>query len=121
MLAESPRVGLVLPLMALAACSGEGQAQANRAEQPAAPKAPSPLEQAEQKVRQELGGDAALTFSAEQTFDSEGATIVCGTVSQAGQPAQRYIAIGEEDLFVESRMEAGHMDRAAHEFCRNAG
>jgi hypothetical protein len=87
---------------------------------PATPPAPTPAEVAQRLVVQRLGGQQQqLAFSDIRLFNSSGATIVCGRVTPAGAAAQRYIAVGEEDVFVESQMEAGHMDQAAAEFCRN--
>jgi hypothetical protein len=112
---------LAAPLIAgalLGACASEAQSQGNATALAAAEVKPSPTEVAQRLVRQRLGTSEAR-FSAAQVFDSEGATIVCGRVAQ-GSGEQRYIAIGEEDLFIEGEMEPGHMDRAAQEFCRNA-
>ena len=112
-----------LPLMASAlasACSSGAEPVANAAAAPAAPKAPvSPTEAAEKLVRDRLGAAQPLRFAGAQVFNSGGATIVCGRVS-AGADEQRYIAVGEQDLFVERQMEPGDMDRAAQDFCRNA-
>jgi len=116
--------GLALPLLASAmigGCqSGTGPAGNGAAAAPAVPPAATPAELAQRMVAQRLGGQQNLVFSDVQLFDSAGATIVCGRVAQAGASPQRYIAVGEEDVFVESQMAAGHMDQAAAEFCRNA-
>jgi hypothetical protein len=116
---DQPR-GVALPFLASALIGGcqSGAAPANEAAAavPAMPAAPSPAELAQRLVTQRLGGQ--LAFSDLQLFNSEGATIVCGRVTPAGGPPQRYIAVGEEDVFVESQMEAGHMDQAVAEFCR---
>jgi hypothetical protein len=115
---------LALPLIVAAALIGgcqSGAAPANEAASavPATPTPPSPAEVAQRLVVQRLGGQQQLAFSEVRLFNSSGATIVCGRVTPAGAAAQRYIAVGEEDVFVESQMEAGHMDQAASEFCRN--
>ena len=114
---------LALPLIAAAMIGGcqSGAAPANEAASavPATPAALDPAEVAQRLVVQRLGGQQQqLAFSDVQLFNSAGATIVCGRVTPDGAAAQRYIAVGEEDVFVESQMEAGHMDQAAAEFCR---
>ncbi len=113
---------LALPLTAAALIGGcqSGTAPANEAASavPATPAALNPAEIAQRLVVQRLGGQQQLAFSDVQLFNSAGATIVCGRVTPAGAAPQRYIAVGEEDVFVESQMEAGHMDQAAAEFCR---
>jgi hypothetical protein len=81
--------------------------------------APTPQELAQRLVRQRAGDAGELTFADAQVFGSEGAMIVCGRFAQAGQPQQRYVAVGEEDVFIESQMRPGHMDQAVNEFCRN--
>jgi hypothetical protein len=111
---------VALPLIAglLAGCQGTEQANNVTTAAAPPPRAPTPAELAQRLVRQKLTGQ--LSFANEQVFTSAGATIVCGRVAQAGQAAQRFIAVGEEDVFVESQMQPGHMDRAVTEFCRNA-
>ena len=120
---NQPR-SLALPLIASALVGGcqSGAAPANDAASvmPAKPAARNPAELAQRLVAQRLGGQQQLAFSDLQLFNSAGATIVCGRVAAAGAAPQRYIAVGEEDVFVESQMEAGHMDQAVAEFCRNA-
>jgi hypothetical protein len=116
--------GLALPLIAsvlVGGCqSGAAPVGNEAAAAPAPPPAASPAEAAQRMVLERLGGQQNLVFSDLQLFNSAGATIVCGRVTQAGGAPQRYIAVGEEDVFIESQMEAGHMDQAAAEFCRNA-
>ena len=113
-----------LPLIATAligGCQSGAGPTNNIAATGAPPKAPpSAAELARNLVAQQLGSGGSLTFAEPQIFTSQGATIVCGRVAQAGQPPQRYIAVGEQDVFVESQMQAGHMDQAMTEFCRNA-
>jgi hypothetical protein len=84
------------------------------------PAAATPTEVAQRLVTQRLGSSQGLAFSEAQVFNSAGAAIVCGRVARPGSAPERYIAVGEEDVFVESQMEAGHMDQAFAEFCRNA-
>jgi hypothetical protein len=111
---------MALPLIATALIGGcqSGGGPTNNIAAAAPPKAaPSPADIARRLVAERLG--SGLVFADAQTFPSKGATIVCGRVSQAGQQPQRYIAVGEQDVFVESQMQPGHMDQAAAEFCRN--
>jgi hypothetical protein len=117
------RAIVAFPLMAgaiVGACRSEAEPANNVAAAPEAPAPATPTELAKRLVAQRLDGAQGLGFSDVQTFNSEGATIVCGRVTRPGNAPERYIAIGEEDVFVESQMEAGHMDRAVAEFCRNA-
>ena len=114
---------VAFPLIAgamVGACRSEAEPVNNLATAPAAPAPANPTELAQRLVTQRLGGEQGLGFSEVQLFNSEGATIVCGRVTRPGSAPERYIAVGEEDVFVESQMEAGHMDRAFNEFCRNA-
>jgi len=117
------RAHLALPLMAgalVGACRSEAEPVANAAPQAPAPAAPSAAELAQRLVRDPVGGGDAVAFGASQIFSSQGATIMCGRFSRAGQAERRFIVIGEEDVFVEDQMRPGHMDQAAGEFCRNA-
>jgi hypothetical protein len=116
---------LAVPLIAGAMVGGcrSGAEPANAsaaAPAPAAPAPVSPTELAQRLVVQRFGGVAGLAFSDAKLFNNEGAPIVCGRVARPGSAPERYIAVGEEDVFVESQMEAGHMDQAFAEFCRNA-
>ena len=43
-------------------------------------------------------------------------TVVCGSYNQRGRD-HRYIVVNRDDVFVESEMRAGEMDRAVREFC----
>ena len=117
------RAMVAFPLMAgaiVGACRSEAEPAHNVAAAPEARAPATPTELAQRLVTERLDGAQGLGFFDVQTFNSEGATIVCGRVTRPGNAPERYIAIGEEDVFVESQMEAGHMDRAVTEFCRNA-
>jgi len=115
------RAHLALPLMAgalVAACQREAEPAANAASAVPAPAAPTPAELAQRLVREHVGAAQDVRFAEALVFDSGGATIVCGRFAQAGQAEQRFITVGNQDVFVESRMEPGHMDQAVTEFCR---
>ncbi len=112
-----------LALVALAALSAAGcaqaQAPANQAASANVIQAPaSPAEHAQRLVAQRLGNAQNLSFGDSQVFMSNGATVVCGRYQQAGQPAQRYVAIGDEDVFIEGEY-VGDMNQAVAEACRN--
>ena len=104
----------------LGGCSGGSEPVGNiAAAPPAVPKAVDPTERAQELVRADLGRGAAIRFAGAELFDSQGAAIVCGRFAADGQAEQRYIAVGGEDVFIESRMEAGEMDRAVAETCKS--
>ena len=112
-----------LALITLAALSAGGcaqaQAPANGSAAANAVQAPaSPAEHAQRLVAQRLGGAQNLSFGEAQIFSSNGATVVCGRYSQAGQPPQRYVAVGDEDVFIEGEY-VGDMNQAVAEACRN--
>lgn len=117
------RPSSAVPLIAVAlagACRSEVE-PANNVAAAASPKAPpSPTERAQLLVLERLGTVPRFRFGPVQVFTNGGATIVCGGFQIPGQAHQRYIAVGEQDVFVESQMEPGHMDQAVTEFCRNA-
>jgi len=121
---HNPLPAMALPLIATmlaGGCQSGSEPASNVAAVIAPPKAlPSPAEHARGLVLRHLGVAAGVSFADPQVFTSQGATIVCGRVAQAGQPAQRYITVGQEDVFVEGQMQPGHMDQAVAEFCRNA-
>ena len=111
-----------IALIALAALSAAGCAQAQAPGNEAAAnvvQAPAgPAEQAQRLVAQRLGNAQNLSFGEAQVFMSNGATVVCGRYQQAGQPAQRYVAVGDEDVFIEGEY-VGDMNQAVAEACRN--
>ena len=112
-----------LALIALAALSAAGCAQASEpANQVAAanvsPVPASPAVNAQRLVAQRLGGARNLSFGEAQIFMSNGATVVCGRYQQAGQAPQRYVAVGDEDVFIEGEF-VGDMNQAVAEACRN--
>ena len=111
-----------LALIALSALTAAGCAQAqepgNQATANVVQAPASPAEQAQRLVAQRLGNAQNLSFGEAQVFMSNGATVVCGRYQQAGQPAQRYVAVGEEDVFIEGEF-VGDMNQAVAEACRN--
>ena len=111
-------------LFALAALTAAGCAQAqdpgNQGQSANVVQAPAtPAEHAQRLVVQRLGGAQNLSFGEAQVFMSDGATVVCGRYTQPGQPAQRYMVIGDEDVFVEGEFD-GNMNQAVAEACRNS-
>jgi hypothetical protein len=109
------------PLIAvmLAGCGGQ-ETNVARANLAAPPKAePTPTERAESLVRQRLGGRPPR-FLETRLFNSAGATVVCGRVVPHDGAEERYIVVGEEDVFLESQMVARDMDQAVRETCRDA-
>ncbi len=117
---RTPAIASTLLVLVLGACRSEAEPANNVAAAPAAPAPANPTELAQRLVSQRLGAAEGLGFSEVQLFSSQGATIVCGRVTRPGNAPERYITVGEEDVFVESQMQAGHMDQAYNEFCRNA-
>lgn len=106
------------PLLLLAACQREGTPAANEAAP--APKQAAPesdIGAAERLVRQRIGNAGDVRFSGATRSASEGISIVCGSYEQRGT-RHRYIVVNREEAFIEPRMRAGEMDRAAAEFCR---
>lgn len=120
-MAELALAARAAPLFAvmLAGCGGGQEANIAQANVAAPPKAePTPTQRAEALVRERLNAQA-ISFEDAQTFTSQGATVVCGRYRLADRPAQRFIAVGEEDVFVEGEF-TGDMDQAVREICRNA-
>ena len=114
------RIGFAA-LLLLASCgrgepSAANQAAAVPAKAPAAPAVEGEVSAAERLVRQRLGNPQGLAFSNPRRGASEGVAIVCGDYEQGGQ-RQRYIVVDRQDVFVESQMQGGEMDRAFGEFC----
>ncbi len=107
-----------VPLFAvmLAGCGGQ-ETNIARANLAAPPKAePTPTERAHGLVRQRLGAET-IAFEGEQVFVSEGATVVCGRYRLPDRAPLRFIAVGEEDVFVEGDF-AGDMNEAVAEACK---
>jgi len=117
------RPELVLFVSVALAASGCARAQdpaANQAQPANVAQAPaSPTELAQRLVVQRLGGQRNVSFGEAQVFTNNGATVVCGRYSQAGQPQQRFMTIGEEDVFVEGEF-VGDINQAMAEACRNS-
>ena len=101
-----------------AGCARAQDPAANVAQAANTVQAPAgPAERAQRLVAQRLGG-ANVSFGETQIFSSNGATVVCGRYQQAGQPPQRFVAVGEEDVFIEGEF-VGDMNQAVAEACRN--
>ena len=109
---------LVFGSAALIAGCREASAPSNEAApHPAQPPA-TPQAVAERLVRQRLGG-AEIRFQDSRTYRSGAVPVVCGTYSEPGRPHQRFVAVGDVDVWIEPEMAPGQMDRAFAEFCRD--
>ncbi len=112
-----------LALIPIAALSAAGCAQAqepdNRVTANAVQAPATPTEHAQSLVARRLADAQGLSFGEAQVFMSDGATVVCGRYMQSGQPAQRYMVIGEDDVFIEGEFD-GSMNQAVAEACRNS-
>jgi hypothetical protein len=117
-----PAPVLALPLVAglLGACSGKAEPPANVAAAPAEKQVLSPEQAAQAAVLRQLAAGSDVSFGAARLVTTNGEQIVCGRYRVPGQDEQRYISVDGEFTFVESQMEAGHMDQAFAEFCGNA-
>ena len=115
-----PELALIsLTALGAAGCA-EAQEPANQVASANMIQAPAtPAEHAQRLVAQRLSNAQGLSFGGAQIFMSNGATVVCGRYQQAGQPAQRYVAVGDEDVFIEGDY-VGDMNQAVAEACRNS-
>ena len=111
---------VALPLIAasLVGCQRAADVSNNVASVAPPKHVPTPAEVAQRLVGQRLGAQN-LGFSGAQTFTNRGATIVCGNYQVPGSPAQRFITVGEDDVFVEGEY-SGDFGQAVAETCRNA-
>jgi hypothetical protein len=110
----------VLAFAALLAGCGEAAAPGNAAA-PAGAKAPEPATPealAQRLIRQRLRSDE-VRFEGARAYRSGAATVVCGTYAEPGRPLQRFVAVGDVDVWLEPDMAPGQMDRAFAEFCRD--
>ena len=111
-----------LPLVMVAAC---GQAAAPAANETSAAKAPArspavtPVTVAQRMVRQQLGPNGDVRFGAARIYTNDGIAIVCGAYAPQGQSEQRFVAVGDVDVWLEPNMAPGEMDRAFAEYCRD--
>lgn len=104
-------------LLLLAACQ-RAETPANQAAPAAPPRADQgDVSAAERLVRQRLGTTGEIHFSGARRSAADGVAIVCGGYEQGGS-RQRYIVVGADEAFIEPQMQAGEMDRAFAEFCR---
>ena len=85
---------------------------------PAAAPAATPVAVAERLVRQRVG-TGELRFEGTRAYANGDVPVVCGAFAQAGRPTQRFVAVSDIDLWIESEMQAGQMDRAFAQYCRD--
>jgi hypothetical protein len=97
------------------AAAPENKAVAARA--PAGP-GPGPVEVAQRLVRRNAGA-GEIRFDEARTYTHGGVAIVCGRYSKAGASAQRYVAVGDLQVWLEPDMAPGEMDRAFGQYCRD--
>ena len=114
------RVLLALGAVLLFAGCGEGAAPDNGAAAAAPPPAapPAPEQVAQRMVRRQLGG-SEVSFGATRVYRDDGFAIVCGSYRQPRQSEQRFVAVGDLQVWLEPDMAAGEMDRAFAEYCRD--
>ena len=110
-----------LPLAMVAACGQAAVPAANEAAAAKAPAAPAvtPVTVAQRMVRQQLGPAGEVRFGAARIYTNEGVAIVCGSYAPQGQSEQRFVAVGDVDVWLEPNMAPGQMDRAFAEYCRD--
>jgi hypothetical protein len=112
-------------MAALGACllgtgCGEAAAPQNKAAAaaPAPAAAPSPEAVAQRLVRRQLG-TGEVRFGAARVFRDEGFAIVCGSYARGREPEQRFVAVGDIQVWLEPDMAPGEMDRAFAQYCRD--
>lgn len=94
------------------------QAKAARAPATAAPTTPDAV--AQRLVRQQLGAAGSdARFGATNIYTHDGVPVVCGSYAESGRPEQRFVAVGDVDVWLEPNMRPGEMDRAFAEYCRD--
>jgi hypothetical protein len=94
--------------------------QATAATAPAPPAPATPDAVAQRLVRQQLGAaGSGLRFGAASIYTHDGVPVVCGSYAEAGRPEQRFVAVGDIDVWLEPNMQPGEMDRAFAEYCRD--
>jgi hypothetical protein len=104
---------------------GCGEAAVPVANETAATKAPAasptvtPVTVAQRMVRQQLGAAGDVRFGAARIYSNNGIAIVCGAYAPQGQSEQRFVAVGDVDVWLEPNMAPGEMDRAFAEYCRD--
>jgi hypothetical protein len=108
--------------MLLTAACGEAAVPANEtapvAKAPAAPATPDAV--AQRMVRQQLGAEGeGVRFGAARIYTHDGVPVVCGSYAQARQAEQRFVAVGDIEVWLEPNMRPGEMDRAFAEYCRD--
>ena len=111
------------PLALVAACGGEAavpasnEAAAVRA--PAPSPAVTPVTVAQRMVRRQLGAVGDVRFGAARVYSNSNLAIVCGSYAPPGQSEQRFVAVGDLDVWIEPNMPRDQMDRAFAEYCRD--
>ncbi|HZF94913.1 MAG TPA: hypothetical protein VEZ20_08575 [Allosphingosinicella sp.] len=115
----------VLALAAAVLIAGCGEASVPAANDAATAKAPArspavtPVTIAQRMVRQQLGPSGDVRFGAARIYTSGGIAIVCGSYAPQGQGEQRFVAVGDVDVWLEPNMAPGEMDRAFAQYCRD--
>jgi hypothetical protein len=106
----------------MAACDEAAVPASNEtAAAPAAaqPPAATPVTIAQRMVRQQLGPAGEVRFGSARIYSNDGIAIVCGSYAPQGQSEQRFVAVGDVDVWLEPNMAPGEMDRAFAEYCRD--
>jgi hypothetical protein len=115
----------IFALAAAVLIAGCGEASVPAANDAAAAKAPArspavtPVTVAQRMVRQQLGPNGDVRFGAARIFTNDGIAIVCGSYAPQGGGEQRFVAVGDVDVWLEPNMAPGEMDRAYAEYCRD--
>jgi hypothetical protein len=114
-----------LALLPLALAGGCGEAAVPAANEAAAAKAPAqspavtPVTVAQRMVRHQLGAAGDVRFGDARIYSHGGVAIVCGSYAPQGQGEQRFVAVGDVDVWLEPNMAPGEMDRAFAQYCRD--
>ena len=114
---------LVFLTLALTAACGEAAVPTGNesavAKAPARSPAVTPVTVAQRMVRQQLGPAGDVRFGAARIYSNGGIAIVCGSYAPQGQGEQRFVAVGDVDVWLEPNMAPGEMDRAFAAYCRD--
>jgi hypothetical protein len=116
------RFGVLIALGTFLLAGGCSEAAAPKNEARAAAPAPAaaltPEAVAQRLVRRQLG-EGEVRFGAARVFHDEGFAIVCGSYARGREPEQRFVAVGDIQVWLEPDMAPGEMDRAFAEYCRD--
>jgi hypothetical protein len=110
------------PLALVASCGEAAVPAANEtvaARAAARPPAVTPVTVAQRMVRRQLGVAGDVRFGQARIYTNDGIAIVCGSYTPQGQGEQRFVAVGDIDVWLEPNMAPGEMDRAFAEYCRD--